>query len=412
MHPNEGDSMNAFKRTLVGLAVAAAIGAGTAQAQISDNVIKIGVLSDMSSLYTDLAGAGSVVAARMAVEDSGIEKRGVKVEFLSADHQNKPDVGSGVARQWYDVDKVDVIVDVPNSGVALAVNQITREKGKAFLVSGAASSDLSGKACSPNTIHWTYDTWMLANGTGSAIVKTGGDSWFFLTADYAFGHALERDTEAVVLKSGGKVLGKVRAPLNTQDFSSFLLQAQASKAKIVGLANAGGDTTNSIKQAAEFGIVKGGQNMAGLLVFITDIHALGLPTAQGLVVTNTFYWDTNDQTRAFAKRFAERDKGIHPTMIHAGVYSAVTHYLKAVEALKSDDGTKVIAKMKDTPTDDPLFGKGSIRVDGRKIHPAYLVEVKKPSESKGPWDYYKVRSTIPAEQAFRPLKDGECPLVK
>ena len=404
--------MNAFKRTLVGLAVAAAIGAGTAQAQISDNVIKIGVLSDMSSLYTDLAGAGSVVAARMAVEDSGIEKRGVKVEFLSADHQNKPDVGSGIARQWYDVDKVDVIVDVPNSGVALAVNQITREKGKAFLVSGAASSDLTGKACSPNTIHWTYDTWMLANGTGSAIVKTGGDSWFFLTADYAFGHALERDTEAVVLKSGGKVLGKVRAPLNTQDFSSFLLQAQASKAKIVGLANAGGDTTNSIKQAAEFGIVKGGQNLAGLLVFITDIHALGLPTAQGLVVTNTFYWDTNDQTRAFAKRFAERDKGIHPTMIHAGVYSAVTHYLKAVEALKSDDGTKVIAKMKETPTDDPLFGKGSIRVDGRKIHPAYLVEVKKPAESKGPWDYYKVRSTIPADQAFRPLKDGECPLVK
>ncbi len=404
--------MSTFKRTMVGLAVAAAVSVGTAHAQVSDNVVKIGVLSDMSSLYTDLAGAGSVVAARMAVEDSGIEKRGYKVEIVSADHQNKPDVGSAVARQWYDVDKVDVIVDTPNSGVALAVNQITKDKGKAFLVSGAASSDLTGKACSPNTIHWTYDTWMLANGTGNAIVKTGGDSWFFITADYAFGHALERDTEAVVLKSGGKVLGKVRVPLNNQDFSSFLLQAQASKAKIVGLANAGGDTTNSIKQAAEFGIVKGGQNMAGLLVFLTDIHALGLPTAQGLIFTETFYWDMNDQTRAFAKRFAPLDKGIHPTMIHAGVYSAVTHYLKAVEALKSDDGTKVVEKMKATPTDDPLFGKGSIRADGRKIHPAYLVEVKKPAESKGPWDYYKIRATIPADQAFRPLADGGCPLVK
>jgi branched-chain amino acid transport system substrate-binding protein len=404
--------MKVLKRSLVALAVAGTLAAGAAQAQVSDNVIKIGVLSDMSSLYTDLAGAGSVVAARMAVEDSGIEKRGYKVEYVSADHQNKPDVGSSIARQWYDTEKVDVIVDVPNSGVALAVNQITKEKGRAFLVNGAASSDLTGKACSPNTVHWTYDTWMLANGTGSAIVKTGGDSWFFLTADYAFGHALERDTEAVVLKSGGKVLGKVRHPLNTQDFSSFLLQAQSSKAKIIGLANAGGDTTNSIKQAAEFGIVKGGQNLAGLLVFLTDIHALGLPTAQGLILTNTFYWDMNDQSRAFAKRFAERDKGIHPTMVHAGVYASVLHYLKAVEALKSDDGTKVIAKMKEMPTDDPLFGKGTIRADGRKIHPAYLVEVKKPAESKGPWDYYKVRATIPAEQAFRPLNAGECPLVK
>ena len=404
--------MNTFKRTMIGMAVAAAVSLGTAQAQVSDGIIKLGVLSDMSSLYTDLAGAGSVVAAKMAVEDSGIEKRGYKVEIVSADHQNKPDIGSGIASKWYDAEKVDVILDTPNSGVALAVNQITKDKGKAFLVSGAASSDLTGKACSPNTIHWTYDTWMLANGTGGAIVKTGGDTWFFLTADYAFGLALERDTEAVVLKNGGKVLGKVRHPLNTQDFSSFLLQAQASKAKIVGLANAGGDTTNSIKQAAEFGIVKGGQNLAGLLVFLTDIHSLGLPTAQGLIVTNTFYWDQNDQSRAFAKRFSALDKGIYPTMVHAGVYSAVTHYLKAVEALKSDDGTKVIARMKETPTDDPLFGKGSIRVDGRKIHPAFLVEVKKPSESKGPWDYYKVRTTIPADQAFRPLADGGCPLVK
>ena len=404
--------MNAFKRSLLALAMAGTLVAGAAQAQISDNMIKIGVLSDMSSLYTDLAGAGSVAAARMAVEDSGIEKRGYKVEIVSADHQNKPDVGSGIARQWYDVDKVDVIVDVPNSGVALAVNQITRDKGKVFLANGPASSDLTGKACSPNTVHWTYDTWMLANGTGSAIVKSGGDTWFFLTADYAFGLALERDTEAVVLKNGGKVLGKVRAPINTQDFSSFLLQAQASKAKIIGLANAGGDTTNSIKQAAEFGIVKGGQNLAGLLVFLTDIHALGLPTAQGLIVTNTFYWNMNDQTRAFAKRFAAVDKGIHPTMVHAGVYASLLHYFKAVEALKSDDGTKVVAKMKEMPTDDPLFGKGTIRVDGRKIHPAYLMEVKKPSESKYPWDYYKVRATIPADQAFRPLADGGCSLVK
>src|SRR5438128_6304908 len=393
--------------TIALIAVAAA-----AHAQISDGIVKIGVMNDQSGTYADISGPGSTTAARLAVEYFGAAKKGLKVEIVVADHLNKPDVGSSIARQWYDAEKVDVIVDVPTSSVALAINQITRDKGKAFLVSGAATSDLTGKACSPNTVHWTYDTWALANGTGNAVVKTGGDTWFFITADYAFGHALERDVEAVVLRNGGKVLGKVRHPLNTQDFSSFLLQAQASKAKIIGLANAGGDTTNSIKQAAEFGIVKGGQNLAGLLVFLTDIHALGLPTAQGLIITNTFYWDSNDQTRAFAKRFAERDKGIYPTMIHAGVYSALTHYLKAVEALKSDDGTKVIAKMKETPTDDPLFGKGSIRVDGRKIHPAYLVEVKKPSESKGPWDYYKVRATIPADQAFRPLKDGECPLVK
>ena len=405
--------MKSFKRSLLVLTIAGAFAAGAAHAQISDNIIKIGVLSDMSSLYTDLAGAGSVVAAHMAVEDSGIEKRGFKVEYVSADHQNKPDVGSAIARQWYDTDKVDVIVDVPNSGVALAVNQITKDKGKAFLNSGAASSDLTGKACSPNTVHWTYDTWMLANGTGTAIVKTGGDSWFFLTADYAFGHALERDTAAVVTKNGGKVVGSVKVPLNTQDFSSYLLQAQSSKAKIIGLANAGGDTTNSIKQAAEFGIVKAGQSLAGLLVFITDIHALGLNTAQGLTFTETFYWDMNDQTRAFSKRFVPQDKGIHPTMVHAGVYSSVLHYLKAVDALKGDgDGAKIVAKMKEMPTDDPLFGKGSIRIDGRKIHPAYLVEVKKPAESKAPWDYYKIVATIPADEAFRPLKDGGCPLVK
>jgi branched-chain amino acid transport system substrate-binding protein len=401
-----------IKHWLVVIAAVGLLAPASAQAQISDGVIRIGVLTDQSSLYADLSGQGSVIAARLAVEDFGAAKKGMKVEIISADHQNKADVGSGIARQWLDSEQVDVIVDTPNSAVALAVNQIVKEKGRAFLVSGAASSDLTGKACSPNTVHWTYDTWALANGTGSAIVKTGGDSWFFITADYAFGHALERDTEAVVVKNGGKVLGKVRHPLNTADFSSFLLQAQSSKAKIIGLANAGGDTTNTIKQAAEFGIVKGGQSLAGLLVFITDVHALGLPTAQGLIMTEAFYWDANDRTRAFAKRFAELDRGIHPTMVHAGVYAETLHYLKAVEALKSDDGTKVIAKMKETPTDDPLFGKGSIRADGRKLHPMYLFEVKKPSESKGPWDYYKLRATIPAEQAFRPIDQGDCPLVK
>ncbi len=396
--------------TLVGAAFAMAVGA--AGAQISDGIIKIGVMSDMSSLYADIGGPGSTLAARMAVEDFGAAAKGMKVEIVSADHQNKADVGSSVARQWYDVDKVDAIFDVPNSAVALAINQLTREKGKAFIDSGAASSDLTGKACSPNTVHWTYDTWMLANGTGTAIVKTGGDSWFFLTSDYAFGHALERDTEAAVLKNGGKVLGKVRHPLNTQDFSSFLLQAQSSKAKVIGLANAGGDTINSVKQASEFGIVKSGQSLAGMLVFISDVHGLGLDKAQGLIFTETFYWDMNDQTRAFAKRFAAGNNGKYPTMVHAGVYAGVLHYLKAIEAIKTDDGTKVIEQMKKMPTDDPLFGKGVIRADGRKIHPAYLVEVKKPSESKGPYDYYKIRATIPADQAFRPLAEGGCPLVK
>ncbi len=397
----------------LGLAAAVVLAAGTAQAQVSDGVIKIGVLTDMSSLYTDLGGQGSVVAAKMAVEDFGAAAKGMKVEIVSADHQNKPDVGSAIARQWYDADKVDVIVDVPNSGVALAVNEVTREKNKVFLVSGAASSALTGDKCSPNTIHWTYDTWALANGTGRAIVKTGGDSWFFITADYAFGHQLEADTTAVVKEMGGKVLGSVRAPLNTPDFSSFLLQAQASKAKIVGLANAGGDTVNSIKQASEFGIVKGGQNLAGLLVFLTDVHSLGLPVAQGLIFTEAWYWDMNDANRAFAAKFAPQDKGIHPTMVHAGVYSAVTHYLKAVEAMKNDtDGKAVVDKMKATPTDDKLFGKGTIRADGRHIHDMYLFEVKKPDESKKPWDYYKLRATIPAAEAFRPVDKGNCPLTK
>jgi branched-chain amino acid transport system substrate-binding protein len=396
---------------LKSLMAAAALTALAVPAAAQTNV-KIGILSDMSSLYTDLAGAGSVLAARMAAEDFGAAAKGFKVDFVSADHQNRADVGSNVARQWYDVEGVDVIVDTPNSAVALAVNDITKEKNKAFLVSGAATAALTGTACTPNTVHWTYDTWALANGTGRAIVQSGGDSWFFLTADYAFGHALEADTAAVVNQLGGKVLGAVRHPLNTNDFSSFLLQAQSSRAKIVGLANAGGDTTNSIKQAAEFGIVRRGQNLAGMLIFLTDIHGLGLETAQGLIFTEAFYWDQNDASRAFARRFAAANRGIHPTMVHAGVYAATLHYLKAVEQTKSaKDGAAVVAKMKEMPTDDPLFGKGTIRRDGRKIHDMYLFEAKKPSESKGAWDYYKLRATIPAAQAFRPLADGKCPLV-
>ena len=399
-----------FQRKLLAAAVMA-LAAGAAHAQISGNVIKIGVLNDQSSLDADLGGQGSVNAVKLAIADFKAKEKGLTVEVIFADHQNKPDVGSQIARKWIDSEGVDMIIDTPNSGVALAVSEVIREKGKVFINSGAASSDLTGPKCTPNTVHWTYDTWMLANGTGNAIVKTGGSTWFFLTADYAFGHALERDTEAVVLKSGGKVAGKVRHPLNTQDFSSFLLQAQASKAKIIGLANAGGDTINSIKQASEFGIVKGGQNLAGLLVFLTDVHGLGLDKAQGLILTSTYYWDLNDQTRAFNKRFAAVNGGKYSTMVHAGVYAGTMHYLKAVAALKGDDGTKVVAKMKEMPTDDPLFGKGTIRADGRKVHPAYLMEVKKPSESKGPYDYYKVRATIPADQAFRPLADGNCPLV-
>ena len=401
-------------KRLFGLAaLAGVLACGVAHAQqITDGTIKIGVMNDMSGLYADLTGQGSVLAARMAVEDFGATAKGLKVEIVGADHQNKPDVGSNIVRTWIDVDKVDVIVDVPTSSVALAVNQIVKDKNKVFLVSGAAASDLTGKACSPNTVHWTYDTWALANGTGNAIVKTGGDSWFFITADYAFGHALERDTAAVVEKAGGKVLGKVRHQFTGTDFTSFLLQALTSKAKIIGLANAGGDTINSIKQASEFGIVRGGQKLAGLLVFISDVKALGLNIAQGLIFTEAWYWDQNDTNRAFAQKFAPQNKGIYPSMIHAGVYSAVTHYLKAVHELKSDaDGKAVVAKMKATPTDDKLFGKGTIRADGRKIHDMYLFEVKTPAESKGPWDLYKQRAVIPAAQAFRPLNEGGCPLV-
>ncbi len=400
-----------MRKTLGLAAFAAVLACGAASAQQVN--VKIGVLSDMSSLYADIGGPGSVAAAKMAIADFTKDNPNVKVEMIIGDHQNKPDIGSQIANQWYDVDKVDMIIDVPNSGVALAVSQVANQKNKVFIVSGAAASDLTGPKCNANTIHWTYDTWMLANGTGTAIVKTGGNTWFFLTSDYAFGHALERDTMAAVEKAGGKVLGKVRHPLNTNDFSSFLLQAQSSKAKVIGLANAGGDTINSIKQAAEFGIVKGGQSLAGLLVFASDVAALGLPTAQGLVLTETWYWDMNDTNRAWTKRWQQERQGKWPTMIHAGVYAGVLHYLKAAVALKGNvsDGKTVVAQMKSMPTDDPLFGKGTIRPDGRKIHPAYLLEVKKPEESKHPGDFYKVRATIPTEEAFRPLKEGSCPLV-
>jgi branched-chain amino acid transport system substrate-binding protein len=398
-------------RLAASLAFGAAALFGTA-AQAEDINVKLGVLNDMSSLYADISGPGSVTAAKMAVEDFNPAAHGMKVEIISADHQNKPDVGSNIARQWFDVDHVDAILDVPTSSVALAVSDVTREKNKVFLVSGAATSDLTGPKCSPNTVHWTYDTWMLANGTGKALVKTGGDTWFFLTSDYAFGHALEHDTAAVVTANGGKVLGEVLHPLNTQDFSSFLLQAQASKAKIIGLANAGGDTINSIKQGAEFGITAGGQQFAGLLVFVTDVNALGLKTAQGLVLTETWYWDMNDANRAWTKRWQAEQQGKFPSMVVAGVYSATLHYLKAVATLKSAaDGKAVVNQMKALPTDDPLFGKGYIRADGRKIHPAYLFQVKKPEESKYPGDDYILRATIPAEEAFRPLKDGNCPMV-
>jgi branched-chain amino acid transport system substrate-binding protein len=392
--------------------VALVLGAllGTA-AHAEDLSVKIGVMSDMSGLYADLGGPGSVTAAKLAIQDFNPAAHGMKVEMVTGDMLNKPDVGANLARQWYD-SGVDMIVDVPNSGVALAVNEVAREKNKALLLSGPASSDLTGAKCSPDTIHWTYDTWMLANGTGKALVKTGGDSWFFITADYAFGHALERDTTAVVQANGGKVLGSVNVPLNTSDFSSYLLQAQTSKAKIIGLANAGGDTINSIKQGSEFGITAGGQHFAGLLVFISDVNSLGLKTAQGLVLTATWYWDMTDANREWTKRWQAEHSGKFPTMVQAGVYSATLHYLKAVAALKSSsDGKAVIAKMKEIPTDDPLFGKGSIRADGRKIHPAYLFEVKKPEESKHPGDYYTLRATIPAEEAFRPMKDDNCPMI-
>jgi branched-chain amino acid transport system substrate-binding protein len=395
------------------LALIAMLACGTAGAQQID--VKIGVLTDMSSLYADIGGPGSVFAARLAIADFTRDHPDVKAELISEDHENKPDVGSRIASQWYDVEKVDMIIDVPNSAAALAISQVASQKNKVLIVSTAGDATITGAKCNANTVHWTYDTWMLANATGKAMVKTGGDTWFFITADYAFGHALESNTEGVVTKNGGAVIGKVRHPLNTSDFSLFLLQAQASRAKVIGLANAGADTSNSIRQAAELGIVEGGQSLAGLLMFVSDVATLGLQPAQGLVLTETWYWDMNDANRAWTRRWqAERGaSGKFPTMAHAGVYAGITHYLRARLALGpgEHDGKSVIETMKSMPTDDPLFGKGTIRSDGRKLHPAYLFEVKKPSESRYPGDFYKLRATIPADEAFRPLKDGGCPLI-
>jgi branched-chain amino acid transport system substrate-binding protein len=403
-----------IQRGLLATAAAVALGAaaaGAAQAQVSDDVVKIGVLNDQSGLYADLGGQGSVEAARLAIADAGGTVSGKKIEVIFADHQNKPDVGASIARQWFDVDKVDAIFDVPNSGVALAVQGVAKDKNRVVMFSGPATSDLTGKQCSPTGVHWTYDTYALAHGTGGAVVKQGGDSWFFLTADYAFGHALERDTSEVVKANGGKVLGAVRHPLNTPDFSSYLLQAQASKAKVVGLANAGGDTINAVKQAAEFGIVQGGQSLAGLLIFLSDVHSLGLKTAQGIQFTESFYWDQNDETRAFAKRFFEKTQR-QPTMVQAGVYGAVRHYLQAIKDTGTDDAATVVKKMKEMPVNDFMTKNGKIREDGRVIRDFYLFEVKKPADSKGPWDYYKQLAVIPADQAVRPLSESECPLVK
>ena len=404
-----------MKLTRLAISVCAlALGFGSARAQISDDVVKLGVLNDQSGLYADVSGLGGVDAARMAVQDFGGRVLGKTIEVVFADHQNKPDIGAGIANQWIDTGKVDVIVDVPTSSVALAIQEITKNKNRVHLNSGAGTSDLTGKACSPTGIHWTYDTYARANGTGTSIVKEGGDSWFFITADYAFGHALEKDTTAAITAAGGKVIGSVKSPFpGTTDFSSFLLQAQASGAKVVGLANAGGDTINSIKQAGEFGLVAGGQKLAGLLVFVTDIHSLGLKTAQGLTITTGFYWDLNDETRAWAKKFGARNAGRMPTMNQAGIYSGVTHYLKAIEAAKTDEAKAVVAKMKEMPVNDFFAKNGKIREDGRMVHTMYLAQVKKPEESKYPWDYYKIIKEIPGDQAFRPMdaKYG-CPLVK
>ena len=412
--------MTVNRRTLLAGAAAAPLAATLpsvpARAQGAP-VIRLAVLSDMSGTYSEMAGPNSVVAVRQAVKDSGIEARGVTVEVLQADHQNKPDLGSSITRQWIDRDGVDVVLDVPTSSVGLAVNGVVREKNKVYLNSTSATADLTGPACSPNTVHLTYDTWMLANSTGGATVKNGGDTWFFITADYAFGHALERDTGNFVKAQGGKVLGAVRHPFpGNTDFSSFLLQAQQSRAKVIGMANAGNDTVNCVKQAAEFGLTRRGTKIAVLLLPINDVHSLGLQAAQGLLLTESFYWDLNDRTRAFTDRVKGSMNGRYPGMMHAGNYSGALHYLKVVAemgaAQAKADGAATVARMKAMPTDDDCFGVGSIRADGRKLHPAYLFEVKTPAESTKPWDYYKLLQTTPTEQAWRSLADGGCPLVR
>jgi branched-chain amino acid transport system substrate-binding protein len=395
------------------LAIMFALVTTLAHAQTAGSGVKIGVINDQSSIYADLSGMGGVEAARMAVEDFGGSVLGKPIELVFADHQNKPDIASNIVSKWFDVDNVDAVVDLPNSSAMLAVQEISRKAQKILIVSTGATSDFTGKACSPYGIHWTYDTYALAYGTGKVMVEQGGDTWFFITVDYAFGHALERDTAAFVKAGGGKVLGALRHPFPNQDFSTYLLQAQASKAKIIGLANAGSDVINTIKQAAEFGVARSGsgQRLAGLLLFDSDIHSLGLPTAQGIVMTTGFYWDLDDQTRAFSKRFFERRKAM-PTMAQAGVYSAILHYLKSVQALGSKDSLPVVKKMKEMPVNDFFAKNGQVREDGRMTHDMYLTQVKTPAESKYPWDYLKVLKVIPGREAFRPLAESECPLVK
>jgi branched-chain amino acid transport system substrate-binding protein len=383
-----------------------------ARAQVSDDVVKIGVLTDMSSLYSDINGPGAVVATQMAIDEMGGQVLGKKIELVQADVQNKPDVAVSKSGEWYDNEHVDMILGSGASSSSIATMGVAAQKKRIYLATDPASSDITGKLCNPYTVHWVYDTAALANGTGSAVVKAGGKKWFFLTADYAFGYALERDVTAVVKTNGGEVVGSVRHPLNTSDFSSFLLQAQASKAQVIGLANAGGDTVNSIKQAGEFGITEGGQSLAGLLVFVSDVHSIGLKLAQGLYLTEAFYWDLDDKTRAFSKRFAEKNNGKMPTMVQAGFYSATKRYLEAVKAAGTDNAEKVMANLKSGPWDDPVFGKSYIRPDGRNMHDMYLFQVKSPAESKAPWDYYKLIHKIPAEEAFRPMDQGECPMVK
>jgi len=406
------------RKLLVALVGSALLGMGAnlALAQtakpgaLSGDKVVIGVMNDMSGLYADIGGPGSLFAAQMAVQDFGGKVLGKPIEVLSADHQNKPDVGATKAREWYDTQGVDMIVDVPTSSVALSVGQVAAEKKRVFISTGAATKSLTNEACNPYMVHYAYDTYALANGTGKAIVQTGGKTWFFLTADYAFGKALEADTAAVVKANGGQVLGHVLHPLNASDFSSFMLQAQASKAQIVGLANAGGDTINSVKAANEFGLTKN-QSLAGLLLFITDIHSLGLKTAQGMMLTSAWYWDANDETRKFGKRFFEKMKRM-PTFDQAAVYSAVTTYLKAVKATGTDDADKVMADLKKTKINDVFVKNGYIRQDGRMIKDMYLMQVKTPAESKYPWDYYKLKATIPGEQAYQPLSLSTCPMVK
>jgi branched-chain amino acid transport system substrate-binding protein len=404
------------RRILAGITTLALSAGAFAGAQANDAApLRIGVLSDMSSLYADIGGPGSLAAAKMAVEDflAGPHKMKRPIEVLGGDHMNKADLGVNIAREWIDRNNVEAIIDVPNSSVALAVRNIVQQANKVILVSGSSSSDLTGKSCSPNLVHWTYDTYALSSGTTRAVLAGGGKTWFTLTADYAFGHAMEAEVKNVVQKLGGTVVGGVRTPINSQDFSSFLLQAQASKSQVIALINAGGDTINSIKQSVEFGIPQGGQRVVATVLYLSDVHSLGLKAAQGLQFTESFYWDLNEGTRAFAKRFAPRNNGRYPTAIQAGVYAETLHYLKAVDELgASSDGKAVVQAMKKLPTDDPLFGKGTVRADGRKLHNMYLFEVKKPEESKYPWDYYKVINTIPPSEAWRPLEEGGCDFLK